>query len=144
MHMQTKISDYIVGIILFVLVIVSGISMVTIYAAQKSSMATSDYTADFNSTFNKYQDINETLYSMSDSIQNAETDAGLFGVLNALINSAYQYLRLMFQSLGFMNDAFRGLTAFFGVSPFISGTLILLVITVIGFAIYSAIFQREL
>jgi hypothetical protein len=64
-------------------------------------------------------------------------------VLNSLIASAWQSLRLLFSSFGFMDAVFEGVHDLFGVPKWVSGLASLLITVLIAFAIYSAVFQTK-
>jgi hypothetical protein len=135
---------YIIGIVMFGFLIVGGMSMLGIFAGTSDTFATGEKYTQFNNTFNVLDDVTDQVESMEESITEADTDFGIFGVLNALISSAWQTLKLLFSSLSFMDGVFFGLSSVFGVPGFIPGTIILLVTVILIFAIFSAIFQREL
>lgn len=135
---------YIYGIIAFVFVISAGIYFVNQFAAENPAMVAGSKYADFQGRFDQYQAVTDELGQIQSGITSANTDFGVFGVLNALVSSAWQSLKLLFASLGFMNDAYGGLSTVFGVPAFIPGLIILSVVAMIAFTIWSAIFQSEL
>lgn len=135
---------YIIGVIFFGFFIVSGVFLISGMFAKDPTMGGQQEFIDFNKTFNKMSEVQENVEDIQSNIENAGTDFGTFGVLNALINGAWQNLKLLFASFGFMTAAYEGLTAFFGIPAYIPLTMGLVVIVVIGFGIWSAIFQREL
>jgi len=135
---------YLIGIILFTLFIVGGVSILAEFRNSDAGFGDSDRFNEFNQTFNKLTEVTESTETIEDNIVNAEVDEGIFGVLNSLISSGWQTFKLLFTSFGFMEDALAGLTTFFGVPAWIVTLIILLVTVVIAFAIYSAIFQREI
>lgn len=135
---------YIIGIIIFTMFIVGGLSMVSIFNDSDNTFANDTTYNQFNSSFNVLNNITQEVGDLEDSIVNADTDFGAYGVLNALISSAWQTLKLTFTSFAFMDSAFTGLTSFFGVPAWIIGLLALMITVMFVFAIYSAIFQREL
>lgn len=141
---ETLIRHYIWGILVFTLFIVGGVSMFAIYKDADPTFATDDTYTRFNQSFNRLSEVTATVGALEDGITQADTDFGAFGVLNALISSSWQSLKLMFTSFGIMNDAYNGLSSVFGVPAWIPGLMILAVIVLIAFTIYSAIFQKEL
>lgn len=108
------------------------------------TFATDSTYADFNKSFNQLEDVTDTVGSLESGITDAETDFGVFGVLNALISSSWQALKLTFTSFSIMNDAYNGLSAIFGVPAWIPALIMLAITVLIAFTIYSAIFQKEL
>ena len=140
---DTKISDYLIGIIIFTMVIVGGISMMTIFQSKNSAFLDTEKFSKFNDTFNTYDDVVQETGSIESSITNSNPDPGLFGVLNGLIQGAWQVLKLMFGSLSFMTAVWTGLYTIFGVPLWVGVLIGSIVIVLIAFAIWSAIFQRE-
>ncbi|RLA46951.1 MAG: hypothetical protein DRR04_05370 [Gammaproteobacteria bacterium] len=134
---------YVYGIILFTLVVVSGISFMSIFGADNPAMLTDKY-GEFNESMNQLSSVTDQVGSLESGIRDASTDFGAFGVLNALISSAWQTLKLLGSSLGFMSLAYSAMSSVFGVPAWIPGLIALLVISMIVFTIYSAIFQTEL
>lgn len=130
--------SYIIGIVIFCLFIVGGVSMLGSFGANTQQVQ------EFNKTFDKMNDVQEVTSDLQGSIENADTDFGAFGVLNSLISSAWQSLKLLFTSLGFMNSAFMGMVTFFGVPAWIPALFIAIIIVIVAFAIFGAIFQRDL
>ena len=135
---------YITGIIIFTLFIGTGVYWLGLYKAVNPAFANEPEFQQFNNSFNKVTDVNREVGKLQSNIENADVDFGIFGVLNSLIGSSWQVLKLMFSSFGFMDKVFYGLTAVFGIPAFIPGAIILLVTVLLVFAIYSAIFQREI
>lgn len=129
---------YIIGIVMFCFFIVGGVSILASFGVNSQQVT------DFNTTFDKMNDITQVSNDLRGSIENADTDFGAFGVLNSLISSAWQSLKLLFTSLSFMGDAYAALSTFFGVPAWIPGLLGGIVVIILIFAIWSAIFQRDL
>lgn len=140
---EVLIRHYLIGIIVFTLVIVGGVSMIGIFRESNPSFGDTDKYTQFNRTFNKMDDITTQVNNLENTIENEEPEWGVFGVLNALISSGWNTLKLMFNSLDFMDDAFEGVSSFFGVPAWIPALVSLIVTIIIAFVIYSAIFQRD-
>ena len=134
---------YIYGIILFTLIMVAGIGFMGILGADNPAMTTGKYD-EFNKSMNKLTDVTEQVGSLDGGIQDAGAEFGTFGVLNALISSAWRTLQLLGTSLGFMSTAYGAMFSVFGIPTWIPGLISLLVVTLIVFTIFSAIFQTEL
>lgn len=144
---NVKPSDYIMGIIMFTLVMTAGIGMIVVLRNNDLALfsaSDSDKFEQFNRTFNKLEDANSSIYAIQNNIENVEEDPSIFGMLNALIAGAWNTLRLLFTSFGFMNSVFIGFSTFFGVPAYIMGIILLIPIIIIGFAIFSAIFQGDM
>lgn len=137
---------YIIAIIFFVFVILGGLYCINEMIADKPTFLSSgdaDELGKFNQSFNKLADINESISNIQESIQNAETDFGIFGVLNSLINSAWNSLKLLYTTLSFMNSAFSALENIFGIPYWIPMLIILVFVVIIAFGIYKMIFKAE-
>lgn len=138
-----KPSKYLIGILIFSLIITSGVFLIGLLHNENPDFVDSERYTDFNRTFNKLDDATSTVDSMESGIENADTDFGAFGVLNSLISTGWNSLKLMLTSLSFMHGVFNGLYTFFGVPPWVGSSIIALTTLVIIFAIFSAIFQRD-
>lgn len=138
-----KPSTYIMGIIVFTFFIVSGMTMIMEMKTVKPGFAEEDSFTSFNNTFNKYQDLT-TAVNKSGSFLEQQPQFGVFGGLNALVESAWNTLKLLGTSFSFMNDVFNGLHTVFGIPAFVGGLLILAVVILIVFAILSAIFRLDI
>ena len=141
---EVLLRHYLWAILVFTLVIVGGVSMIGILNDSGANFDNNQKFIDFNDSFNRLNEVTASVEGLQSDIQGAETDFGAFGVLNALISSSWQSLKLMFNSFSIMNDAYNGLSTVFGLPAWIPALLILAVIILIAFIIYSAIFQTQL
>jgi len=137
---------YIIGIIMFVFVITAGLALLANFNDSDPTYIDDTKYTEFNSTFNKFDDITNEVNELKDGIEGAEPgqDYGTLGVLSALISSGWNSLQLLFDSFGFMTGVFSGLSEVFGIPTWAGSLIVLLITTMLGFAIYTAIFQREL
>lgn len=140
---DVKPSNYIAGIVIFALIVTSGVFILGRFHADNPYTEYGDI-EQFNSTFNKAAAINLSVEGLRGNIEDSDPDPGAFGVLNALINTAWQGLRVIFTSFGFMNDVGNGLTSFFGVPAFMVGLVALLAVIMFVFAIWGALFQKDM
>ena len=142
---NVKPRDYLIGIIMFTLFIVGGVTMMGILNESNPGFTTDSRTYNnFTDQFNKLNDVTTEVGKLESGITGADTDWGIFGVLNSLIRSGWNTLTLMFTSFSFMTDVWDGVGHVFGIPASLLGLLGLLVTVLISFAIYSAIFQREI
>jgi hypothetical protein len=137
-------STYITGIILFVIVTVAGISMVGMFAADDPAFITGPTYGLYTQAFNKTAEITAEVEALQDTIESTSADPGPFGVLNALVSGSWASLRLIFTSFGFMADVFNGLESIFHVPGWLIGLVTLIIVVMLAFRIFSAIFQSEL
>jgi hypothetical protein len=138
-----KPSTYILAIIVFCFMILSGTALMAEFRKADSSYMDTPEMAAFNSTFDKYSDLSNTISSVQNSVTSSQGDWSLLGTLNALAGSAWNGLVLLFTSLNFMNSVFLGL-GMFGVPPWVGGLMSFAVVVIIAFAIWSAIFRSEI
>lgn len=141
----SDIRDYIIGLCIFTLVIVGGVAMLGSLSGDRPELYSgadgTRYEA-FNKTFNKQNALTGQVDKLEADITDADTDWGIFGVLNALINTAWNSLSLILSSFSFMDGAINGLTTFFGVPAWIPLIILAIITIIIIFAILEAIFQR--
>lgn len=135
---------YIMGIIIFTFFIMGGVAMLSELTDAKDTYGDSEKYLEFNQTFNKIDNVTTEINELEEGIATQEADIGAFGMLNSLISGAWSSLKILFRSFGFMNTAINGLNSFFGVPAWIPLLIILMVTVLIVFAIFSAIFQREI
>ena len=141
---MAEIRDYIIGIIIFTFFIVGGVSVIGMFKDKDASFGTEDKFQQFNSSFSKLDTVTTSVNGIETSITSSDnTQFGVFGVLNALISTSWNTLKLTFSSFSFMNDIFRATSTVFGVPSWIPAMIILIIVVVIAFAIFSAIFQKE-
>ena len=140
---DTTPRSYIYGMLIFMFIIVGGVSLLSEFRSADPSFDNSSKTREFNDTFNKLDSISGEINSMQNNIENAQSDYGAFGVLNSLISSSWSGIKLIGSSLSFMDGAFNGMNKVFGVPTWISSIIILFVSVTLIFAIYRMIFQSE-
>jgi hypothetical protein len=135
------IKNLIIGSILFVVVISGGVIFLGSFSAFDSSIDSVGDVSGFNSTLNKARNVTDAANSIQDSISSVSNNPGILGWFDALFGSIYNGLKAMFGSLSFISTAMVESVAFFGfdiVTPLIV-LLGLVIVVVIGFAIWSAI-----
>lgn len=139
-----NIRNIMLGITFFTFFIVGGLALVSnLKANYDNTMMSDQELQSFNSTFNRYTELTDKVDSLSAQLNSTEnTDFGTFGVLNSLINSAWQTLRLSVTGISFMTGALLGLNDFFGVPNWAILLCIMMLTIVIVYSIYEAIFQR--
>lgn len=138
--MNAKISTYFVGVVMFTFFIVAGISMIAIFNESDSTFIDTAKYNSFNQSVNKYQDVTESLGDIQESVTGAEGG----NELADLIKVAWNTLKSLPTLFSFMTSAYFGLATFFGVPLWIPSLLAGIVIIIIIFAIWSAIFQNDI
>lgn len=130
-------STYVIGIIVFGMVIAGIVSMYSIVGSDLNGNTTR-----FNSTFNILDKASNSTTNMQTKLEGSSQDWGLWGVLNALIGSAWETFKLLFTSFGFMTIVFHGLEAY-GIPSWFTTGIIAIILAIIVFAIMSAILKAE-
>ena len=137
---------YIYGIIVFMFFIVGITSLFTIIQSYDSTALDDPRYAEFNESFNRLGELNESMDALQKPLLSTEDSGqqGAFGQLNALIITAWNSLKALPTTLAFAISAMTGLVTVFGIPTWIITIIGFLVTTMILFAIWSAIFQREI
>ena len=139
-----NIQNYIIGTILFILVVTGGIYLFgSFYSGHSDLDPTGDMTT-FNKTMQLASNVttsvnklNETLSDVTDT----ETSFAGLGWLNALVGSAFNGLKAVANSISFMFIAGSEIFNYFGMPSFVFPLIVLVVIVIIVFAIWSAIMR---
>lgn len=140
-----EIRNYIVGTIIFSFFIVAGVSLLGLMLDSDTTFGDVDKYKEFNSTFNTLAEVNSNVNNLQENVEGSDASSGfnIFGVIGSLVNSAWSSLKLIISSFGFMTTAFTGMTTFFGVPAFIPQIIGLVVIVILAFALYKALFLRS-
>ena len=139
---DVRISDYIVGILIFTLVIVGGVSMTAIVNDVRP--INSEKYDEFNNTFNVFDEVTTEVDSLESTVKDTNPEWGALGALNALIDSGFQSIKLTLTSFGFMDGVFTGGSSLFGVPTFVAIIITAIITIIIIYSIYSAVFQKDL
>lgn len=138
-----KPSTYFLSIVIFTFFIVGTIAAIGEVVNSSGASIDDEKFAQFNKTFNKYDNIRSAGSDLEGTITGADTDFGVFGVLNSLISTAWNSLKLVFSSLSFMTTVFGGLYAFFAIPAWVGNLIVTFISISITFAIFAAIFQKD-
>jgi len=132
------------GSILATFFIVGGLSIILGLNANNQNLANDQSFQDFNNSFNKINDLQASTDALQNSVTQEPNNVGIFGFLDALVNSAWNALKGTFAALGFMHDAVTSIPEVFEIPTWVGGLIWMALIAIIGYAIYSAIFQVDL
>lgn len=134
------IQNYMIGIILFIIVITGGVYVIGTFRDSNTSLDTVGEINSFNQSLNKAANITTSVNQLDQQIQAVNSqDVGILGWLNALVGSIYNGLAAIGGTLSFMSVAASETAAIFGIPSFIFPLILLIVTVIIGFAIWSAI-----
>ena len=138
----TTVQNTVIGLILLIVIVVSGGSYLTAFSANDSSLDSQDQIGNFNRTLNKAATVTQSANDIRDSITSLDSsNAGIFGIFNVLLSSAYNGLKTMFGSLDFISTGLSdamSLMGFGDLDPIVA-LISLVTIVIIGFAIWAAI-----
>lgn len=140
--MPQDIRNYIIGVIVFTIFIVGGVSYLSVLNNTGGGFTDDDTFNKFNRSFNKLADVTEEVGTLESGVKNAQSDFGLFGVLNSLIQTSWSTLKATLSSFDFMNTALDESNEIFGIPSWIPTLIGLIITIVIVFAIFRAIFNR--
>jgi len=141
---NSKISTYVIGMIMFTFFIITGLSLLNDFNNEPQYTIDNDKLTAFTDASDTYDNLNSTLTNLGSGILTAEPDVGILGALNALIQTAWNSLKALPTLFSFMNVAYTNMANFFGVPSWIPGLIILAITMMILFVIMSAIFQTEI
>ena len=137
-------SSYIIGIIVFTMFIMGGMAMMNEFQKKDATFVDTEKYTQFNSTFNRMNDVTTNVNTLQSGVTGVNNDYGAFGVLSSLIAAGWNSLILIFTSFGFMGTVFGGLSTFFGIPTWVVTLVLALISVSLVFAIFSAIFQKEI
>ena len=142
--MKTIPRDLIFGIIIFGIILMGGVSLISIFGEKNSAYINDDMFGTFNTTSNTLmQDINTKVSSINSSIGSDTVDPGLFGFLDKLVNTGWNTIKLLGDTLSFADKAYYAISDSLGIPSWIMNSIILLIIVVIIFSVLSAVFQKD-
>jgi len=139
-----KISSLIIGLVFGLMIILSGTFIISeINTSDNTFYSQSEFTA-FNNTFAKVDKMQEYSDKIEDSISNSKPKWFDLSGIGALIETVWSTLTSIFSSIDFMFTMVREIPVFFGIPPFLANLFIMVLIFIVGFAIFSAVWQNDL
>ena len=129
------ISNYIYGIIVFCLVITSGM----IFLGSVSTNTSTEF-KDFNKTFDKSQQLTESIMGLQDTVKQGETGS-IIDYAEMFLKLAWNSLGSIFNLFGFMNEVWDGVSGWLGIPPVITAFITLFVIVLVVLILYAAFFH---
>ena len=134
------------GFVVFVLFISGFVSIIYEVGTVRPNILLdgSGNVSQFNTSFNKFLEIKNASESLQEDIEEYETSSGLFGFIDKLIGDSYTTLKSFFSIMSFVPDIFNALEENFGIPWWAAGAGIMLVMSLLIFAILTVVFQREI
>jgi len=142
---MAEVRDYLISFAVFTFLIVGGVALLGGFREYDSSFANDAKFSEFNESFSKVSDFESQTDKFKGVFNSSDEDNkfGLFGVLDALIETAWYSLKSVFTSFSFIFDVFTSTTSIFGIPAWIPSLIISIIVIILTFAIFSAIFQRD-
>lgn len=140
---MAEMKEYLISIVLFTFIIMGGMLLISEFRTHSSSFGTEAEYQSYNYTFNTLDKITTQVDSLKGNIEDSDNDFGLFGVLNSIIGSTWQAVKLFFTSFSFMDSVFNGVSDYFGVPAWIPSLIITLITIMVVFAIWALVFNRD-
>lgn len=143
--MGLKPSNYIIGVIVFIFFIVGGVTIMAEFRSFKPTFASDESFDSFNDTFNRYTELNQSISGIRSQYLNDEPQWGVLGAVGALAVTAYNTLRLIPTSFGFVDSMIMGIsdTTSLHIPVFIPTLLILGIVVFLVFSIISALLNVD-
>lgn len=138
-------SAYITGIIFFTLFVMGGVAILGEFNQKDSTFTQNTDFVQFNKTFDKYSDLVSSGENLKSTITESQPENSFqaFGIINGLVQTAWNALKTIFSTFSFMDDAFEGAAEFLNIPVWIVGLITTLVVIGLVFSIYQAIFQAR-
>jgi len=139
----SNVQNIMVGLILFLIVIGSGVYMVGSFVSiHDSSLDPNGVIQRFNTTLYQANAMTNTVNSMQSNLVNTTADkTGILGWLNSLISTVFAGVTTLFTSLGFIAVALPIISQMLGIPTFIGGLLFMILIIIIVYAIWQAVMR---
>jgi len=134
-----KLSSFAIGIAMMSLVIV-GFFIVLNQSADR--MPSVSVNTSQNASFNKLADIEDMANKTSTTLQGGKIDQA--DAVFTLSVSAWQGLKIVFNSFNIFTDVMRELWKEFSFPPYMLGAILAMVSIAVTFVLINAIFQRNL
>ena len=136
------IQNYVIGIILFAVVITGGLTFMGYFYAADASIDPTSSLQNFSGAMNKSAEVAAGVGSIKASISSlTSTDSSLLDRLNGLVGTVTDGLRVIGDTFGFMDVAAEGGARVLGIPVVFVVLLSLVAVVIIGFAIWSAILK---
>jgi hypothetical protein len=136
---ETNPKTYILGIIVFAIIIFAGTGMLGILDNGTGVFSSDSRYTNFTKQFNKSNELYSGTSSLSQTLNETSGENGL----SSLVTGAWRSVSLVGTSFGFMNSIWVATTQLLGIPVEIAGFVVLMVTIIIIFAIWSAIFQTN-
>lgn len=147
--MVNDVQDYIIGVIYLTLIIVGGLAFMSEMRSNSPEAQISNLD-EFNDSFNKYETLQSEVTDLQNSVSTNSTGffGQTFGAIEGLVSGAYNTLGLVFTSFSFVTSTnpsnpgiLYSMHTRYGVPAWFPILLVSIIIIIIVFSIYKAVFQ---
>ncbi len=133
------LKGYMIGVVLFILVIASGTFMIGSFFNADNSLDPTGQVSTFNSSLNAASEMTTAVNSVDTSIRSAGNSTGALGWLDVLIGTTYNGLKAVGGTMEFVGKAGGEAADQFFIPGYVIGIISLIATIIIIFAIWSAI-----
>jgi hypothetical protein len=131
---------YIIGIVCAMLLVTSGMIIISKYISVDSSLVTPKI-AGLNKSLDMSANLSNSVNDMSGSLSSASTNNGALGWLDVLIGSAWTGLKTLGSSFSFMSQLFVYAGYILGIPTIIVTLASIIVTIIIVFAIWMSMMR---
>ena len=135
---ESNPKTYILGVLIFGLLVFCGFYLLGLLNNSTGEFTDNAKYVEFNKSFNDYNKIVTPTSTLTDSLNDTEG-----GVLDTLVLSSWNSVKLVKSSFGFMDNVWRASALMFGIPIEVVQFIVLMIGVIIVFAIWSAIFQTN-
>ena len=137
-----NIKSYMIGIILMIVVVTSGVLVLTSFTSVDTTIDTTNQAQLFNKSMNKANEINSSVSNIKSSLNSVTANkVGALGWLNALIGSVFDGAKTLLNTLGFMDDVTTDSSSMLNIPVTITALIILIFVIIVVFALWEAIMR---
>ena len=136
------IRNYIIGTILFVIVVFAGVLTLGSFHGANPSLDSSQLEY-FNESLSLSENVTSAVQGIDDSIASSSSSPGPLGWLNGLLGSVWNGVKATRGTLSFVGVAVSEISDMFGVPRAISGLIMLIPVVIIAFAIWIVVVRSS-
>jgi hypothetical protein len=136
--------NIIFGMITFVAILLLGFTIMSEFASKDPSILNDNRYGTFKTKLGIFNNsMNTTLAGFASSVSSDTQDAGEFGWLSSLLGKGWSMMKGIGAYFQFGIDAFNGIAMLLGIPSWVVGIVITAIGVTVGFAIISAVFQKD-
>lgn len=135
------IKNYVIGIIIFLMIIISGLTMINVFSDNdNNNYIQQEKVNEFDSLLNQSAGVIDESNKLEEKLtSNNATDFGTFGVLNSLVSTSWQGIRLITKAFAFAKNIFYAPYRL-GVPLWLLNLVYAIILFILLYAIIDAVF----